>query len=477
MLAHHRPKPPTNKYSMYEAITKNKTKFLTHAYTAGSHKFEDPITSIVFDALRYVPAQDSFVFFSKLFEDCDPTFIATDVKLYFWEKMTQGSTRWVSSENWSKLGSTVNRSVEPDLIMHFRGGAGQQRYYLIEVKWDSDESHKELHKQWEILREDIKKDTVQVYLVKQGREPSRAEARVVSWERFCARLKRFEHNDKSPQFRIWKERTVTFLQKIARQFHVFSGFSCEKTSLPNWKFRSFDISIVISNLANYKGQLMSNDGKAIQDAVQATINVWNEIIALEREIKHAITSKTQNVMTSIDYGSSSSHLDTDTTSVYVKHMFNYKLYKNRPKKTFFICILITLLDDTEQYPDNNQPTIHISLKDDNELSIEEFAWQDNIEDNQPPDVKLKYDKKMHLWYESEKYAGDAYFAVPLTAIEDRNDIETQLAAPVAALINERLGEKDANVETVFSKANKLLSFELFEKGVRQSKTPNVDDQA
>lgn len=455
---------------MHEAIIGNKTTFLTRSYTSGRHRFEDPITSMVFGGLKYVPANESFAFFSHYFEKSPPAFEAETVTLHFWKQLRRKSSHWVDSRKWDKLSKeiTLKRLIEPDLIIEYTGTQGESRYYLIEVKWDSPEGENELLKQWEILNAGIQADTLHVFMVKEKPTTcSRPEVNVRLWNRLVSELHNFTLPGASLQFETWQTQTIEFLEKLVSHFHHFSGFSDLNlpTPLPIWAFQSFDMSIVTEFIKNHiqEQNMASASGTAIKQATESITTVWDEIHALEREVNHFLEEALEGVVKEAEGHDWDSDTDDKSDSVYTK----YAWWCNFPwkrGKLFCVAYYVMLLEDQEAFPGMDEPTLFVALGEEDEMfDLETFDWQDEVEEGEKPEVELMHDNKLQLW-DGEA----AYYAVPLTAISNRNDITTQLVNPVVAQIRERLGDaKEDEVKEAFSKADKLLSFELYKDGVRK----------
>lgn len=456
---------------MIQAILDNKTKFLTQAYREGIHKFEDPVTSIVFEPLRYIPPHESFSFFSHFFKDTHPLFTAEKIELHFWKRLVPGDN-WVEYKKWDHLKKTIalERFVEPDLVIEFSNQVGQKKYYLIEVKWNSPEGEKELFKQWEILSDEIQKSTTHIFLVKQKPSScSRKEVTICLWDRFVAELKSFPiHNNISPQFENWKRQTVQFLQKVEEQCHQFSGFSNvgKFNVTSHWKYKSFDNS-VIQSFYNYKCNwrplMASENGTNIKNAAKTIISVYQEIYALEREITYYLEGEIGESIRNIEVLKNDDSTDEQTDSVYVKYLWQYELTKKgKGKNIYYVTYLLTLLEDQEAYPGMDEPTLHVAITKDDDVEFDFFDWQGDPEVGEEGDFELCYDNKVHIW------ADGSLFATPLTAIENRKDIENQLVNPAVDLIKNYWDKiEESCVKDTFAKSDQLYTFEKFKNGVRK----------
>ncbi|MGC9423476.1 hypothetical protein [Vibrio sp.] len=460
---------------MIQAILDNKTKFLTQAYREGVHKFEDPLTSIIFEPLRYIPPHESFSFFSHFFEETDPLFTAEKINLHFWKRLVRGGN-WVEKKKWDHLKKTtaLERSVEPDLVIEYSNQAGKKKYYLIEVKWNSTEGKKEqLLKQWEVLRNEIQKSTIHIFLVKQKPSScSRKDVTIRLWDRFVAELNSFPKDNigqhLSPQFENWQCQTVQFLQKVDEQCHQFSGFSNvgKVNVISNWKYMSFDNSVIQSfynSKCNRRSPMASENGTNIKNAAETIISVYQEIYALEREItailEESMTESTKIV--SRDFCT-----DEPADAVYVKYLWQYELTKKgkkgRGKNLYYVTYLLTLLEDQEAYPGMDEPTLHVAITKDDDVEFDFFDWQGDPEVGEEGDFELCYDNKVHIW------ADGSLFATPLTAIENRKDIENQLVNPAVDLIKNYWDKiEESCVKDTFAKSDQLYTFEKFKNGVRK----------
>jgi hypothetical protein len=391
---------------MIQAILDNKTKFLTQAYREGIHRFEDPVTSIVFEPLRYIPPHESFSFFSHFFEDFDPLFTAENIKLHFWKKLVRRDN-WVEKKKWDHLKKTIalERSVEPDLVIEYSNQAGRKKYYLIEVKWNSTEGKKEqLLKQWEVLRNEIQKSTTHIFLVKQKPSScSRKDVTIRLWDRFVAELNSFPTHNISPQFKNWQCQTVQFLQKVDEQCHQFSGFSNvgKVNVISNWKYMSFDNSVIQSfynSKCNRRLPMASENGTNIKNAAETIISVYQEIYALEREttaiLEEAMTESVKKF--EIIYGDSCT--DEPADAVYVKYLWQYELTKKgRGKNLYYVTYLLTLLEDQEAYPGMDEPTLHVAITKDDDVDLDWFEWQEELEEGEEAECELDFGNKLHRW--------------------------------------------------------------------------------
>lgn len=235
---------------MYVAIVRKKTNFLTKAYR-DYHRFEDAISSIVFDPLEYVPASESFDFLSQLFEGKPSAFKAEMIKLHFWKKLRKSDSGWVSPENWSLTQQKValDRHVEPDLIIEYSGERGEKRYYIIEVKWESPESEREMFKQWSILNVNIQRHAMHILLQKNNvKSCSNPGAVICEWRQLVRKLQAWGQQC-GPQFNTWRERVTTLLPRLESQLHSFAGFAhIQPPEMGNsWKFRSFDTAAIVKH--------------------------------------------------------------------------------------------------------------------------------------------------------------------------------------------------------------------------------------
>lgn len=380
---------------------------------------------------------------------------------------------------WDEVNKRIQlkKHVEPDLVIEYSNNQNRSRFYIIEVKWDSPESDQELYKQWHILDDAIQQDAQHIFLVKD--EPttcSRSKENIIIrlWPRLISELQNFSLPGVSSQFQNWQKYTIEFLEKIARQFRHFSGFSGFRFCPPkaHWHFQTFDTSIITSY---YKHQLpeqimASVDGTTITQATESIIGVWEEIHALEREVGHFLKEELESDVKEIEPNGFESEADDETGSVCTKHLWQYMLPRKRGKKYFCVTYYLMLLGDQESFPGMDEPTILVALGEHDEFGMDCFDWQDIIEEDEQPEVELLCGNKLQLW------ADDAYYAVPLTAIKTREDIRSQLIAPIAAQILERLelSEED-ETERTFLKANYLLTFEHYKKGVKAVKHVPVDD--
>ena len=460
---------------MIEAILGKKTTFLSHAYEAGRHRFEDPITSIVFGGLKYVPPQDSFVFFSQFFDGISPSFEADKISLHFWKQLRRRSQRWVDSDKWDKVGKLIDlkRYVEPDLIIEYSGPNGERKYFVIEVKWNSPEGENELRKQWDILNDEIQKEASHVFLVKQKpSECSRTDVTTCLWSRFVAELHHFSSHDLSPQFVVWQDQIVQFLQKVGTQFGHFSGFSSMSNPLvvSDWGFKYFDTSIITSFFEKFikEQEMASANGLAIKNAAETIISVYNETYALKREISHFLAEEMDESIKEFEEYDWDSDTDGDSESVYTKYLWQYKLTRKGKKKVeYYVTYLLTLLEDQDAFPGMDEPTLHVAIGSQDEFGLDSFVWQDAIDEDEEPNVALGCADKLQIWADPEDDGG-AYFSLPLTAIQNRDDIKAQLINPVAAFIRNSWDEiEKGEVEDIFAQADKLLAFEKFKAGVRK----------
>jgi hypothetical protein len=167
---------------------------------------------------------------------------------------------------------------------------------------------------------------------------------------------------------------------------------------------------------------------------------------------------------------SDSDTDDDSDSVYTKYLWQYKLTRKGKKKVeCYVTYFLTLLEDQDAFPGMDEPTLHVAIGSHDEFGLNSFDWQDEFDEGEEPDynVQLRCGNKLQIWADPED-DGDAYFSLPLTAIQNREDIKSQLIKPVAAYILSCWDEiEDREVEASFAKADKLQTFEKFKDGVRK----------
>lgn len=309
---------------MLEAILLNKTQFLTNEYLHGHHRFEDPITSMVFGELDYISPHESHSFFSHFFERKPPRFTAETIAIHFWKKLKINSSRWVDYEKWNNLAQKVGikQHVEPDLIIEYMGASGERVIYLIEVKWNSPEGENELFKQWEILNDEVQEDTVHVFLVKfRSNSISRPQVTVRFWDQFASDLNFFVLPGESRQFSLWRKRTVDFLAKVHDEFPVFSGFSnlSFSSTIQRWSYTPFDVQLILDYYKSLsKDCAMPTDaGNSIREAAEIVTNVWTEVLALEREVQYLVSESLDEYFRDIQEGERYDENDS-TLSVCIK---------------------------------------------------------------------------------------------------------------------------------------------------------------
>lgn len=78
----------------------------------------------------------------------------------------------------------------------------------------------------------------------------------------------------------------------------------------------------------------------------------------------------------------------------------------------------------------DEPTPHVAITKDDDVEFDFFDWQGDSDVGKDGDFELCYNNKAHIW------ANGSLFAAPLTAIENRKDIENPLVNPAVALIQE-----------------------------------------
>ncbi|MGC9423482.1 hypothetical protein [Vibrio sp.] len=78
----------------------------------------------------------------------------------------------------------------------------------------------------------------------------------------------------------------------------------------------------------------------------------------------------------------------------------------------------------------DEPTPHVAITKDDDVEFDFFDCQGDSDVGKDGNFELCYDNKAHIW------ANGSLFATPLTAIENRKDIENPLVNPAVALIQE-----------------------------------------
>lgn len=458
---------------MFEAIVRKKTNFLSARYVNGHHKFEDPIISIVFGPLHYIPAHEALAFFSKVFEDQQAQFDAISSSIMFWKKMYKNTEAYVEPQRWAALyeRGIVKNHVEPDLLIEFPNSQDEvRRRYLIEAKWDSPEGDHELEKQWGILTDEIQSSTVHVFLAKSiPKKLSREEVKTCTWHRFAVELKAFFLPSLSPQFRQWQSRTVEFLNAVDSQIHTFSGFSeLSYTASSQWTPRYFDTSVITKyvNQQYQEKDMPATSANSIVKATELLKHVWEELFALRREIGYQFQTATDEYFKKYEEGIQEDFTYDNTTETVIREYFwQYNVFLKRKKyPDMYVAFLITLDRQPETFPNLEEATIHVMLSSEDQLDEEyptsdAFGWQ-YVED-EDQNVILECAAKLQNWLDSNI----RIYAVPLTAINSRKDIKENIIDPVVALIREEQDENLKIVENTFNAASYLMQFKPFEKGV------------
>lgn len=208
--------------------------------------------------------------------------------------------------------------------------------------------------------------------------------------------------------------------------------------------------------------MASANGKAIGQATDTLIAVWQEISALEREISHAVTERLQGQAITVADPSEESEYD-ESEAICVQYMWQHKASPKNAKKRFLtIAFDITMTCNDEYFPGMDEPCLHVAVADGEIFDIDDFVWQGDPADYAEGDIALKHNNKVHTW-EGEY----DYFSVSLAAVEDRGDVKKQIVEPAVALILARLGATEpSESEAIFATADKLLKFELYQSGVR-----------
>jgi hypothetical protein len=271
------------------------------------------------------------------------------------------------------------------------------------------------------------------------------------------------------QFENWRIQTVQFLQKIDEQCRQFSGFSNvgKLNVTSHWKYMSFNKEAIQSfyNSKSERRPLMASEsGTNIKKAAETIISVYQEIYALERETTAFLEEAMSESTKKIEVVSRDSCTDEPADAVYVKYLWQYGLTKKRTSNNiYYVSYLLTLLEDQDAYPGMEEPTLHVSITTDDDVDLDWFDWQEELEEGEKAECELYFGNKLQNWWE-----GVSYFSVPLTAIEQRDDIKTQLVNPAVALIQKDWHESEGSLlKEAFAKADKLYTFEKFKNGVRK----------
>lgn len=209
--------------------------------------------------------------------------------------------------------------------------------------------------------------------------------------------------------------------------------------------------------------MASENGTNIKNAAKTIISVYQEIYALEREITYYLEGEIGESIRNIEVLKNDDSTDEQTDSVYVKYLWQYELTKKgKGKNIYYVTYLLTLLEDQEAYPGMDEPTLHVAITKDDDVEFDFFDWQGDPEVGEEGDFELCYDNKVHIW------ADGSLFATPLTAIENRKDIENQLVNPAVDLIKNYWDKiEESCVKDTFAKSDQLYTFEKFKNGVRK----------
>lgn len=112
---------------------------------------EDIITSTAFGALRYFSATDAWQIFTRIFlpsETCQPSYF--DAQTF--NPRCHSICFWPSLPPTGRQGAGGRERIEPDVALVFTDGTGQQRVYVIEVKWSAKLSDNQLLQQGDAAR-------------------------------------------------------------------------------------------------------------------------------------------------------------------------------------------------------------------------------------------------------------------------------------------------------------------------------------
>lgn len=457
---------------MLHAILQSKTNFLTASYNSSDRRFEDPITSIVFGPLEYIPAQESFTFFTMLFEGSAPVeYEDLQLSLTFWHRLYRGH-EYVDSKKWDflKMKGAVKQYVEPDLLLEYFTSKGLIRRYMIEIKWDSPEGKDELKKQWGILKKEIKDDTIHIFLAKVIPDGlSRNNVTKCHWNRFVNALHSFCPNTVfSPAFDVWRGNTIRFLEAVESKIKTFSGFSRFNYSPQSiWHPVFFDTAIILNyyNLTN-NGICMNASNDSIIIATEMMDQIFLEIAALEREVNEHFDGMIPPFIRKYEMAVTGEYVLGKSGMQPIEYYWQHDIYyRNERSPRMHVAFLISLSEKPDAFPNMNVATLHVMFSEydvsdyiDGPTDI--FGWQ--VEANETANVELPCDAKLQIWEDGEAYL----IAVPLSQINCRDDIMMSISNPLQSLFAYYEDGDLVVLERAFRCANQLLRFEPYALGVR-----------
>ncbi|TYT74192.1 hypothetical protein [Desulfobotulus mexicanus] len=207
---------------MLHAITGKKSKFyrryLGHR-ESGERRVceEDELTAMLLGPLALMPPQIMGVFWKELLLSRHvsdlPDGFPVSGEMHFWPKRS---------------------NIEPDLFVTLTWRDGEKRVLLVEMKWGSGLSEKQLHKQWQIFLSPeeqekafhlfIGKNTIEAIKAEQEEDVWNGRLQAFSWDAVLSVLSTMqrENRQQHKDLQTWIEQILGVLPKLG--LRPFFGF-------------------------------------------------------------------------------------------------------------------------------------------------------------------------------------------------------------------------------------------------------------
>jgi hypothetical protein len=201
---------------MLHAVNHRKAKLQVFRAPGLRVPLEDVVSSTVFGALMFMPANQRLAIVNRLWRDLglSPFAETDDVQIDFWPKRPIDDSKFRT------------RYVEPDIVVSSPSG----RLTLVEIKWGAQLSDLELSSQWLSLEEKRRKTSDHLLLVLEPRDYDRGVAacrnvlkgrlvtdwplRIHPWRRFADVCRHLAVDvDLDAGARLWARQVHAFLRR------------------------------------------------------------------------------------------------------------------------------------------------------------------------------------------------------------------------------------------------------------------------